>query len=93
MSFSALAAMRQSQGLQQRVTACAAMEGVDFPDQWSQLHTWKIIARPDWVDAFAYAEDNKTANVNQDTGARTDVINDGMILAAVQAVRAEEEQV
>ena len=50
------------------------------------------MARPDWVEAFAYGRTPRPQNHNPDSGARNDVINDGMILAAVQAVRAAEQE-
>ena len=73
-----------------RIAACAAMEGIPQPTQWAGDNLWRIIARTEWVNAWGFAEDNKTVNDNPDSGARDDVINDGMILSAVQAVRGEE---
>ena len=89
MSYRSLAEMKLSATLLQRIAACAALEGVDQPENWVAVYQWKIISRSDWVDAWSYARDNGTANVNPDTGARDDVINDAMILAAVQAVLAD----
>lgn len=90
MSYSTLNTMRQSPGLMARIVACAAQEGSDSPEGWAQTNSWNVISGSDWVDAYAYAEDTKTVNVNPDTGARDDVITDTMILASVQAVKGAQ---
>jgi len=87
MSLNALSQMRHSGGLVARVTACVAQEGEAQPENWVVSNLWKVTARSDWIQAWAYAEEVKTVNVNPDTGQRDDVITDAMILAAVQAVR------
>jgi hypothetical protein len=91
MSYRGLAEMKKSTGLFERIVACAAQEGFASPEIWVSENYWRIIANDEWVTAWQYAEDTKTENVNQDTGARSDVVNDGMILSAVQARKAETE--
>lgn len=86
MSFSALADMRRSASLNERIVACAAQEGIDNPDQWVAMNSWNIVARTDWVSAWAYAVESYLPDNNPDTGARPGVISDTMILTAVQAV-------
>jgi hypothetical protein len=86
-SYNDVTALATSPGLLARLTGCAAMEAVPRPQMWVNDHIYELVSRSDWLEAWEYAENQKTANVNQDTGARVDVINDGMILASVQAVR------
>lgn len=86
MSYTDITIMAGNASLLGRVTAAAAEEGINDPGNWAASNIWQIVAQPGWDDAWNYAEGNKTVNVNPDTGARDDVINDGMILAAVQAV-------
>lgn len=86
MSYNALARMAKSQGLRNRLVACAAQEDVEFPDQWVGSHLWKLVSDTSWVSAWTYAEDIMTVNNNPDIGARDDVISDGMILSVVQAL-------
>lgn len=89
MSYTAASVMAGSNSLLQRITACVAQEGEEQPYVWAQTHMWKLVSRQDWIDAWAYAENHPNhRNMNQDTGARDDVIDDGMILSAVQAVRS-----
>jgi len=63
------------------------MEGEAQPSAWTAQHIWEVVSRSEWADAWDYATDQYNVNQNPDTGKRTDVINDGMILAAVQDVR------
>lgn len=85
MSYSSSADMARSQGLVARVTAAAGEQGAQYPQQWAMEHIWTITTHSDWVSAWEYAKATETINQNPDTGARNDVITDGMILAAVQA--------
>lgn len=71
-----------------RVTAAAALEGIDNPSAWAVSNMWKIAAQPGWSDDWDYAKDNATVNSNPDVGARSDVISDAKILAAVQALHS-----
>lgn len=89
MAYIDIVQMATNATLRTRVAAAAAAEGEGDPTQWAADNMWRIAAAPGWSDAWDYAEDTKTDNVNPDTGARDDVISDSMILAAVQARRAE----
>lgn len=90
MSYLSVVEMAGSQSLLSRISACAASEGQDEPLAWAQANIWKLCATPDWDDAWAYAKDTQTVNQNPDTGMRDDVINDNMILSAVQALRNDQ---
>ncbi len=87
MSYQSQVQMASSQSLIARIGACAASEGEDVPMQWAQQNVWSLVVQEGWDEAWAYAEATRTVNQNPDTGARDDVINDGMILAAVQVAR------
>lgn len=78
--------MATNASLRERVAAAAAGEGITDPLQWAADHMWAVASSPGWAAAWDYAEDTKTENVNPDTGARLDVIDDSMILSAVQAL-------
>lgn len=77
--------MKNSRGLWERLVAAAAQEDIAQPEIWVNDNLWPLVSRTDWLTAWEYAEDTMTANHNPDVGARDDVINDAMILAAVQA--------
>lgn len=91
MSYLTMMDTANSYTLQQRVQAAAAQEAaandVDLPGgvaAWTLNHMLALAASNGWADKWAYAKDTETVNHNPDTGARSDVISDGDILAAVQ---------
>lgn len=86
MSYTAIAEMAISKSLRSRVAAAAASEGIAEPMTWANDHMWQLVASPGWGDKWSYASDNWQVNVNPDFGARTDVMSDADILAAVQAL-------
>ena len=90
MALSTVSEMRNSIGLQQRIMAAAAQQGVAQPETWVGQNLWRLISTQSWVDAYEYAENTKTRNHNKDTGDRDDVINDQMIEDAVEAILTEE---
>jgi len=90
MSYQSVVEMAGNQSLNARVVAAAAGEGRVDPLQWVQGRIWQIVSEPGWDDAWDYAKGTTSVNVNPDMGARDDVVTDGMILAAVQALMAEE---
>ena len=55
---------------------------------WAQQQPWALSAQPGWDAAYASA----IAAKNPAPGADEAVISDGMILAAVQALRPPPEQ-
>lgn len=85
MSYKAIASMASNSSLISRVAAAAAKEGKPDPQTWAIQHMWQISASPQWDETWDYAVDTLNVNQNPDIGARTDVITDSMILAAVQA--------
>lgn len=89
MSYSSIVEMASSEGLIGRLIACAADEGVDYPEQWTRANTWKLAATTGWGAKWDSALASPSPNVNPDTGARNDVITDQDILAAVQAAQLE----
>lgn len=78
--------MRHDEALKRRVVACAALEGQFQPASWWESYGWQVVARPDWADAYTYAVETGVDS----PGGNPGVISDGMILAAVQAVRGAE---
>lgn len=86
MSYRAIVEMASSTSLMNRLIACAADEGCPNPVQWVQDNLWKIVSTDPWPADWQYASDVAAGNpnVNPDLGSRTDVIDDGKMLAAVQ---------
>jgi hypothetical protein len=82
--------MAGNNSLIQRLVAAAAAEGLSEPLGWVQQNIWSLVSSPDWDDAWDYAKGAYTPDYNPDFGARPGVINDNMILAAVQALIAEQ---
>ena len=89
MSYNIVVAMVASTSLTTRCAAAASGEGVQTPLAWAQENAWELASSPGWADAWKSAMDSLTVNANPDIGQRDDVITDGMILAAVQALTAE----
>lgn len=90
MALKAIVDIASNNSIIYRVAAQAALEGEQQPVAWATTNIWKVASQPGWADDWQYAVDNANPNVNPDTGARDDVISDGKILAAVQAVRSEQ---
>lgn len=91
MAYQSVVEMAGSPSLLARIIAAAAGEGIIDPRAWAQERAWRIVSEPGWAEAWDYARDTATDDVNPDTGRRPAVINDGMILSAVQAVRAADQ--
>jgi hypothetical protein len=84
MSYNSVADMAESFTLNRRLTAGAAKESIDNPQQWVQLYRWEVASQPGWDAAW----DSAVASENPDPGADEAVITDGMILSGIQAVVA-----
>jgi hypothetical protein len=85
MTYRSIVEMSGSASLIERVAACAAEEGYkDDPTVFARNNIWQIIATGNWDAQWDSAKASETVNVNPDTGARDDVITDGMILSVVQ---------
>lgn len=91
MAYSDIYAMASSPSLLNRIAAAAASEGIDNPYDWTRVRMWQLAASPGWADDWAYAVATSSTNVNPDTGARSDVIDDSQILAAVQSLNVPDE--
>lgn len=91
MTYTSIAAMRSSTSLQLRIAACASTQDVgQDPVIWVSMNMWQFVTQDGWAQAWDDATAEHDPNVNPDTGARTDVITDDMILTAVQQVRANQ---
>lgn len=88
MAYIDVANMATDGNLRERIAACAAMEGITdpHPRQWADDHQWQLAASSEWDEAWQYARETNV----EDIGAHQGVINDAMILSAVQAVRKSE---
>lgn len=83
MSFRNQANLSDDYHLHRRITACAAKEGIPNPEAWVRERVWMLSAQPGWSAAYASA----AVGGNTTPGNSEDVITDGMILAAVQAIK------
>lgn len=86
MSYATVSNIRRDPWVRERVTACAAIEGVGDPDQWASDRAWALAAQPGWAEAWesalaAHPEDGYLP------GQDEAVITDQHILAAVQSLR------
>lgn len=84
--YGAIARIATSPEMRARVAACAAQEGEQSPENWSATYAWLWAASPGWGTAWAYAAATGIANPALDEA----VITDGMILAAVAKIRADQ---
>lgn len=93
MSYNDVADLTVDMDLRKRVTACAAIEKAVNPWYWVDQHMWEVAAQPGWAAAYASAlADETRAPDAPPVGRDESVITDGMILSAVQAVKAALEQ-
>jgi len=90
MAYQSVVEMAGSPSLLARIIAAAAGEGITDPRSWAQERVWQIVSEPGWAEAWDYAKGTANDDVNPDTGRRPSVINDTMILSAVQAIRAAD---
>lgn len=90
MTYNTIVTIATSETLLNRVAAAAAAEGEPGPHDWAYTHQWVLAAQPGWDTAWESAQSTMTVNDNPDLGERDDVITDGMILASVQSIIAEE---
>ena len=88
MSYRTQAVLADDPQLAIRITACAAREGEQEPYRFAIENKWKLSAQPGWDEAYSYALDTGVTDVGNNEG----VINDAMILSAVQAIRGTSAQ-
>lgn len=81
MSYNSIFACANDNAFQARVTACAAQEGADRPNEAMYQLIWPVATRTDIEAAYASA----LAADNANPGGDESVITDQMILGAVQA--------
>lgn len=91
MSYNTVATMARDYHLRERVAACASTEGEPNPVAWAESKMWNLAGAPGWDDAWDYAIAVIGATPDPEAlaliGRSETVITDGMILAAVQALR------
>lgn len=86
MTYNDVVECWQSPALKLRVTAGAAtQEHITNPETFVMNYWWKIVASPGWDEAWAYKQ-STDPNFEGDIGALEDVINDAMILSAIQTL-------
>lgn len=90
MSYNDIAEMARNGDLRERIAACAAREGITnpHPTRWADDHQWAVVAKADWEAAWEYA---RNVGAIERLGHNEGVINDGMILSAVQGLIADQE--
>lgn len=82
-TYLGISKVASSGSLRDREVACAVKESIPDYEQWVYEHRWEYAAQPGWAAAFESAE----VSGNPDPGAAPDVITDGQILSATQAIR------
>jgi len=82
MAYFDLALLTQDTDFDQRITACAASEGIDGAARWTAEHKWEVCAAPGFADAYATALLNEVPQPGRDQS----VISDGQLLSAVQGI-------
>lgn len=90
MSYNTIVAMAQSQSLIARVAACAAEQGNSQPQAWAANNILPLVATAGAGLQTAWDSASTDPNANPDTGKRTDIITDAMILTAVQNRKAAQ---
>lgn len=81
MSYNTIYQSALDQALNGRITAAAAQEGAEYPEQRTIEVKWFIVTRTDIAAAYASALAADNPNPGWDEG----VITDQMILSAYQA--------
>jgi hypothetical protein len=65
-----------------RTRACATIEGIADPMEWTNEYIWQMAATPSFGDKYQYA----LATGIENPGRQESVISDADILSAVQAI-------
>jgi hypothetical protein len=82
MSYTTLAQMAKDEDFLERVTACAATQGITQADKWADDNRWVMAAQPGFDEQYEYAVNTEVAEPGKNLGVITDV----QILSAVQAL-------
>lgn len=85
MSYNDVASMASTNTLQNRVTACAATEGEQYPVNWMAQNIWTVVSAPGWDASWASALAG--GQTPEEAGENEGVITDAMILGSVQHIR------
>lgn len=91
MTYLIISIMKDNGWLRSRVAACVALEGIADPARWAVDRKWELATQPGWADAWASALAGHPDEPDYDPGMDEGVVTDGMILASVQALIAEED--
>lgn len=86
MSYLNQSEIAVNQSMHARIAQCAATEGVDEPDSWTQRYYREWAAAPGWDAAWASAQASHESDPEYDPGADEAVITDAMILSQVQSM-------
>lgn len=87
MGYGHVVLIASDQDIHQRLTACAAAEGIPNPAEWVYARRWRFAALPGWADTWESAAD--VVHVDR-PGWRPSVFSDSMLLSGVQAIHAED---
>lgn len=71
----------EDEALRNRVTACAAFEGVENPAAWAFERRWELSAQPGWAESYR----GSSAEL---PGADESAVTDAMILDGVRRIVA-----
>lgn len=83
MTYLTIYNISENTAMRKRITACAAQEGIEFPDQWTSSKAIYWASLPGWADAWEYA---LALDPNSDPGENEAAITDLMILSGVQTL-------
>jgi len=92
MSYLTQAAISQNGSMMNRVTQCAAQQGVPEPDLWASTNRHGWAASPGWDGAWESALASHVDNPSYDPGVDEAVITDQMILSEVQALMPQSTE-
>lgn len=84
MAYSDIALLSSDNDFILRTSACAATEGIDDPQTWSNDNRWSMAAMPTFGDKYA----SGIANGVERPGNDPAVISDSDILSAVQSLNS-----
>lgn len=83
-SYSSIAHITATPPFQDRLTACAAQQGVEDPATWVWNHRWVLASMPGWGGKVDYWQDANPEEPADGWATDEAVISDADILAAVQ---------
>ena len=81
-SYLTISVIARDNNMMNRVTACAAQQGISSPGGWAGQYAYEWAAAPGWAEKWDYA----VAGAVEEPGADPAVITDGDILAQIQSM-------